>query len=118
MPPTAPWPPTRSPYKIDWDEGPQSIGDLKTALAPWPEVLEGFLKQLDAASFTSEGDPLQEVRGVISEYRREWMLRVHPQIRQAVEESESGPGGDGVPADVVFGEYDPVTFEQLGGDRG
>ncbi|GLF95239.1 hypothetical protein [Streptomyces yaizuensis] len=111
----ASWP-TRSPYKLDWDEGPQSIAALKEALSPWPEVLERFVHDLESAPFTGD-EPLENVRSVISEYRREWMLLVHPLIRQAVEESASGPSGDGVPADVVFAEYDPTTFEHASGDR-
>ncbi|MFI5617885.1 hypothetical protein [Streptomyces sp. NPDC051567] len=115
--PSGPFP-TRSADTVEWDEGPQSIAELKSALAPWPDLLKEFITALEAAPFHSEGDePLRKVRGVISAYRVEWMAKVHPEILQAVADSEDGLD-DGVPLDVVMADYDPVTFEHRdGGDR-
>ncbi|MFE3020606.1 hypothetical protein [Streptomyces sp. NPDC059256] len=48
--------PTRSPCKLASDEGPQSIGELKTALAPWPDLLAQFAIELDGAPFHREGE--------------------------------------------------------------
>lgn len=31
--------PTRSSYQLDDDEGPQTLGELKQALAPWPRLV-------------------------------------------------------------------------------
>ncbi|MCS0639868.1 hypothetical protein NX801_30390 [Streptomyces sp. LP05-1] len=113
VPPSAAGPgvPTRSPYQLDADEGPQSIGELKHALAPWPGVLTAFIDALEAAPFHQDGEePLRAVRQVISEYRVEWMAKVHPDIVRAVTDDKAGID-DGVPLDVVMARYDPDTYE-------
>lgn len=43
--------PTRSPHQLGEDEGPQSIAELKAALAPWPQHLMAFTAELEAAPF-------------------------------------------------------------------
>ncbi|MEU5403592.1 hypothetical protein ABZ348_30375 [Streptomyces sp. NPDC005963] len=113
--PDGPVLPTRSPYELASDEGPQSIGELKAALAPWPDLLARFAAELDGAPFHREDEePLRAVRDVISAYRVEWMAKVHPDIVQAVADDEAGID-DGVPLDVVMGEYDPETYELRNG---
>ncbi|MER5494559.1 hypothetical protein [Streptomyces sp. NPDC002490] len=111
-PPTAESvPPTRSPYQLDADEGPQSISGLKAALAPWPDLLQRFVAELEAAPFHQDsGEPLHTVRDVISAYRVEWMAKIHPALAQAVADDEDGID-DGVPLDVVMGDYDLDTYE-------
>ncbi|MFE2046004.1 hypothetical protein ACFXAZ_34820 [Streptomyces sp. NPDC059477] len=107
--------PTRSPYELAPDEGPQSLGELKTALAPWPDVLAAFVAELDAAPFHQDGaEPLRAVRDVISAYRVEWMAKVHPDIAQAVADDEAGID-NAVPLDVVMADYDPDTYERRNG---
>ncbi|MER7048904.1 hypothetical protein [Streptomyces jumonjinensis] len=108
-------PPTRSPYQLDADEGPQSVGELKAALAPWPDLLAAFAAELEAAPFHQDGEEsLRAVRDVISAYRVEWMAKVHPDIVQAVADDEAGID-DGVLLDAVMGEYDPDTYERRDG---
>ncbi|MFI6530729.1 hypothetical protein [Streptomyces uncialis] len=108
-------PPTRSPYQLDADEGPQTIGGLKAALAPWPDLLTAFTTELEAAPFHQDGaEPLRAVRDVISAYRVEWMAKVHPDIVQAVADDQAGID-DGVPLDVVMAEYDPDTYKRRDG---
>jgi hypothetical protein len=107
--------PTRSPHQLGEDEGPQSIGELKAALAPWPDLLAQFATELEAAPFHRDGEePLRSVRDVISAYRVEWMAKVHPDIVRAVADDEAGID-DGVPLDVVMAEYDPDTYERRDG---
>ncbi|AXU16857.1 hypothetical protein [Streptomyces clavuligerus] len=109
--PDDPAPPTRSPYELAPDEGPQSLGALKAALAPWPDLLAQFTAELDAAPFHQDGsEPMRALRDVISAYRIEWMAKVHPDIVQAVADDEAGID-DGVPLDVVMADYDPNTYE-------
>lgn len=103
--------PTRSSYQLDDDEGPQTLGELKQALAPWPQLVADLVADVDAA-------PFRKLKDVIAPHRVIWQTMVHPAIRKDVEDSEDAPNSDGVPADVVFAEYDPRTFERLdGSDR-
>ncbi|MFE7130295.1 hypothetical protein ACFVIM_05510 [Streptomyces sp. NPDC057638] len=108
--------PTRSPYKLDWDEGPQTLAELKAALLSFsPETHDRFVTELEECPFSPDGrDPLRDLRDTVLAYRLEWMALAHPLARAAIEESEHGPN-DGVPADVVFADYDPVTYEPLDG---
>ncbi|GAA0464091.1 hypothetical protein ACFQ2B_40595 [Streptomyces stramineus] len=101
--------PTRSPYRIESDEGPQSIAELKAALAPWPEHLMAFTARLEAAEFS-------KLRGLIAEYRMVWLSLVHPVLREATANSQGGSAG-AVPWDEVMADYDPETFELLPGAR-
>ncbi|MFJ4769936.1 hypothetical protein ACIP88_12560 [Streptomyces uncialis] len=97
--------PTRSPHQLGEDEGPQSVAELKAALAPWPQDLMAFTAELEAA-------PFAEVLNTVTEYRVVWMALVHPEIRAASAESEGGTAHT-VPAETVWADYDPVTFEPL-----
>ncbi|MFF2027678.1 hypothetical protein ACFVW2_38695 [Streptomyces sp. NPDC058171] len=111
-------PPTRSPYQLASDEGPQSIGGLRAVLAPWPDVVQRFVTELEAAPFHQDGaEPLRAVREVISAYRVGWMAKVHPTIVQAVADNEAGID-DGAPLDAVIGDYDLDTYDlrRGGGD--
>jgi hypothetical protein len=75
--------PTRSPYRIEDDEGPQTIAALRAALAPWPDELRAFTARLEAV-------PFDQIRDLISEYRAVWLARTHPVIQEAVRASEDG----------------------------
>ncbi|MFI1015994.1 hypothetical protein [Streptomyces sp. NPDC020965] len=91
---------------------PWSIGELRAALTPWPDLLAQFTTELEAAPFHQDGaEPLRAVRDVISAYRVEWMARVHPDIVRAVADDEAGID-NGVPLDVVMAEYDPDTYQR------
>ncbi|MCZ7430150.1 hypothetical protein [Streptomyces sp. WMMC1477] len=79
-----PTPPTRSPYRIEPDEGPQTIGELKAALAATdPAELAAFTARLDAVR-TTDPAALNEVRALFTEYRHVWVLRTHPEIQEAI----------------------------------
>lgn len=73
--------PTGSPYWIEADEGPQTISELKAALAAWPDELMAFSARLEAARF-------EEIRDIVKSYRMVWLSRTHPAIRAAVADSE------------------------------
>ncbi|WP_461033881.1 hypothetical protein [Streptomyces mayteni] len=98
--------PTRSPYWIAEDEGPQSIAELKAALADWPQELQAFVARLETARF-------EELRDLVAEYRMVWLARAHPAIQDAIEASQDGPSADAVPAESVWAAYDPETLEAL-----
>ncbi|MCM2394314.1 hypothetical protein [Streptomyces albipurpureus] len=97
--------PTRSPHQLGEDEGPQSIGELKAALALWPQHLMAFTAELEAA-------PFAEVLSVVTAHRVRWMMLTHPEIQAAIAESEGGTS-DTIPSETVWADYDPVTFEPL-----
>jgi len=79
--------PTRSPYRIAPDEGPQTIGELKAALAAVdPAELAAFTARLDAVR-TTDPAALEAVRGLVTEYRHVWVLRTHPEIQAAIRSS-------------------------------
>ncbi|NGN63167.1 hypothetical protein G5C51_04495 [Streptomyces sp. A7024] len=80
-------PPTRSPYRIEPDEGPQTIGELKAALAAIdPAELAAFTARLDAVR-TTDASSLDAIRALITEYRHVWVLRTHPDIQAAINAS-------------------------------
>ncbi|MDF3141072.1 MULTISPECIES: hypothetical protein [unclassified Streptomyces] len=82
-----PAPPTRNPYRIEADEGPQTIGELKAALgAVDPAELAAFTARLDAVR-TTDTAALEAVRALVTEYRHVWVLRTHPDIQRAIEAS-------------------------------
>lgn len=91
--------PTRSPYRIEPDEGPQSIAELKSALAAWPQDLMAFTARLEAA-------PFERIRDLVAEYRMVWLARAHPTLRDAEHTEAEGPDPDGVPAESVWADYD------------
>ncbi|MYY10696.1 hypothetical protein GT204_17700 [Streptomyces sp. SID4919] len=110
--------PTRSPYVVEWDEGPQTIAEMKTALTPWPEALQSFVKELESTPFTSAGEePLTRIRQVLVEHRVIWLSLVHPVIEEAERASQDGTATT-YTLDEVMTDYDPVTYERRdGGDR-
>ncbi|WP_052850588.1 hypothetical protein [Streptomyces avicenniae] len=95
------WPPTRSPYRIEPDEGPQTVEDLEVALAPWPDDVAELHAGLERAA----GDEERRSQ-TIGTARRTWVLRTHPVIQQMLADLPDGPLPDGIPADVVWAEYD------------
>jgi hypothetical protein len=83
-PAAQPAPPTRSPYRIEPDEGPQTIGELRAALAAVdPAELAAFSARLDAVR-TTDPAALNEVRDLITEYRHALVMRTHPEIQDAI----------------------------------
>ncbi|MFR9725287.1 hypothetical protein ACL02R_18250 [Streptomyces sp. MS19] len=90
--------PTRSPHRLDEDEGPQSIAELKAALAPWPGDVDAFSARLETVAFPAIGE-------LIAEYRTLWLARVHPALRQAARESEDATTPVS-PWDEVMADYD------------
>ncbi|GAB2933825.1 hypothetical protein [Streptomyces mayteni] len=96
-------PPTRSPYRLDPDEGPQTIAELKAALAPWPQELLSFTARLDAARF-------DEIPGIIAAYRIAWLTRVHPDLQEAGQASEDETA-DTVSWDELIADYAPDSLE-------
>ncbi|MFC5722771.1 hypothetical protein ACFP1Z_21615 [Streptomyces gamaensis] len=95
--------PTRSPYRVEADEGPQTIAELKAALAPWPEQLMAFTARLDTA-------PFGQLRDLIAEYRMVWLSLVHPVVRAAAAASADGTATT-YSSEDVWAEYDPKTLE-------
>ncbi|MFD5320520.1 hypothetical protein [Streptomyces sp. NPDC127098] len=91
--------PTRSPYRIEDDEGPQTVAELKAALAPWPQELLTFTARLEAARF-------DEIPGVIAAYRIAWLTRVHPDHQQAGQASEDETA-DTISWDELMADYTP-----------
>ncbi|MFI9206421.1 hypothetical protein [Streptomyces sp. NPDC053048] len=108
QPAEAPYP-TRSPYRIEADEGPQNLAELKAALAPWPEHLMAFTARFEAAEFG-------KLKDLIAEYRMVWLSLVHPVLRAASADVQGASAG-AVPWDEVMADYDPETFELLPGAR-
>ncbi|MEO3756352.1 hypothetical protein [Streptomyces sp. B6B3] len=97
--------PTRSPYRIEPDEGPQSIAELKTALGPWPQELAAFTARLEAVPVVQH---LERIRDLVAEYRMVWLSRTHPAIRAAENAAaeRDGPDPEGVFSDEVWADYD------------
>ncbi|MCU4750281.1 hypothetical protein [Streptomyces sp. G-5] len=91
-----PYEPSRSPYWIEDTEGPQTISELKAALAPWPQELLAFTARLEAAQFG-------EIRELIKRYRMIWLSLTHPTIRAAEANSETG---NVTSWDEVMADYD------------
>jgi hypothetical protein len=73
-----------SPYRLQAAEGPQSIAELKAALAVLsPPDLAAFSARLDAAQ-------LAEVPAIITEYRHVWALRTRPEVQTAIQAAVDG----------------------------
>ncbi|MEV7414562.1 hypothetical protein [Streptomyces sp. NPDC089919] len=87
--PTRPW---ADPYRLGAEEGPQTIAELRAALARIsPPDLAAFDARLGAAR-------LDQVPLVLTEYRHVWALRSRPEVAEAVaanlEGSEKAGGLD------------------------
>ncbi|MDG4534254.1 hypothetical protein [Streptomyces sp. AV19] len=98
--------PTRSPYRIEADEGPQTIGELKAALAAVdPAELAAFTARLDAVRTTGP-TALEDVRSLVTEYRHVWVLRTHPEIQAAIHEAED-PDAPTYALEEILGSQEP-----------
>ncbi|MFF4290988.1 hypothetical protein ACFY0R_37695 [Streptomyces sp. NPDC001633] len=76
-------PPPHSPYRLEAAEGPQTLADLRAALAAdAPADLTAFDARLAAAR-------LDEIPNVIAEYRHVWALR-RPEVAAAIAASLAG----------------------------
>ncbi|MFI8966537.1 hypothetical protein ACIGO8_31000 [Streptomyces sp. NPDC053493] len=83
------------PYRIEAGEGPQTLAELRAALAVVdPAELVAFNARLDAARFGREHE------AVILEARHLVALRTRPEVRDAIRAS-------------LAGEADLMTFEDL-----
>lgn len=100
LPHESPTPGYASPYRIESDEGPQTLAELRAALAVIdPAELVAFNARLDAARFGSD----QAL--VITQARHLVALRTRPEVRQAVEAS-LGAQDDLMSADDLWAELD------------
>jgi hypothetical protein len=73
-----------NPYRLGADEGPQTIAELRAQLtAVSPADREQFDVDLAAAR-------LDQVPGVITEYRHVWALRTRPEVGAAIEAELAG----------------------------
>lgn len=105
--------PTRSPYVIEDDEGPQSVAELRAALAAASTAdLTAFDARLGAIR-TTDPAGLDAARALFAEYRAVWLSQVHPVIRAAVADSADGTATTHSSEDV-WAEYDPETLESRG----
>ncbi|MEV8476195.1 hypothetical protein [Streptomyces sp. NPDC051173] len=109
QPAEAPYP-TRSPYRMELDEGPQSVAELRAALATVSTAdLTAFDARLGAIR-TTDPAGLDEARALFAEYRAVWLSQVHPVIRAAVADSADGTATTHS-SDDVWADYDPATLE-------
>jgi len=91
-------PPPVNPYRLDPDQGPQTVRELRAALAAVaPADLVAFNEALDAAQ-------LDDVQRVIVEYRHVWALRTRPEVAAAIAASLAGDV-ELQPAAAVFAPY-------------
>lgn len=87
-----------SPYRLGADQGPQTVRELRAALAAVsPADLVRFNEALDTAR-------LDTIADVITEYRHVWALRTRPEAARAVADSLNG-STDLTPAAEVFARY-------------
>ncbi|WP_329559896.1 hypothetical protein OG711_19380 [Streptomyces uncialis] len=107
----------RSPHVVEWDEGPQTIAEVRSALAPWSDALRSFVEELESAPFAAAGEePLAGIRLVLVERRVVWFSLVHPAVRGAERASRDGTART-YTVDEVMTDHDPATFERRdGGD--
>ncbi|MEV4438098.1 hypothetical protein AB0K09_03620 [Streptomyces sp. NPDC049577] len=105
--------PTRSPYRIEDDEGPQDVAGLRAALAAVSTAdLTAFDARLGAIR-TTDPAGLDEARALFAEYRAVWLSLVHPVIRAAVADSAAGTSTTHS-SEEVWADYDMETMEPRG----
>ncbi|MEU8621608.1 hypothetical protein [Streptomyces sp. NPDC048623] len=74
-----------SPYRLEDDEGPQTLAELRAALADIdPAELTAFDARLDAARFGTGH------RTVITQARQLVAMRTRPEVREAIRASLAG----------------------------
>ncbi|MFJ5547490.1 hypothetical protein [Streptomyces sp. NPDC093225] len=107
--PTRPW---ADPYRLAAAEGPQTIADLRAALAVVsPPDLVAFDARLGAAR-------LDEVPLVLTEYRHVWALRTRPEVADAIGAALEGSEKTGG-LDEFFARFDDTyadTYADAYGD--
>ncbi|MBV9026399.1 MAG: hypothetical protein JO362_21995 [Streptomycetaceae bacterium] len=88
------------PHRLRADEGPQTLAELKAALAAVaPSDLVIFNARLNGARLDDD-----EVRALITEYRHLLALRTRPEVATAISDSLAGRTTT-VPATEVFARY-------------
>jgi hypothetical protein len=93
-------PPPHNPYRLAADEGPQTLAELRAALA---QVAPADLAAFDARLAATRLDQVPEV---ISEYRHVWAIRTRPEITAAIEASTRGEQGTLRPAHEAFAAWE------------
>ncbi|MFC5724858.1 hypothetical protein ACFP1Z_32390 [Streptomyces gamaensis] len=88
-----------NPYRLEAGQGPQTLAELRAALA---EASPADLTRFDAKL---AGARLDQVPDVIAEYRHVWALRTRPEARAALAAALAGtaelvtyPVGEGTAA--------------------
>ena len=103
LPHETPTPAYASPYRIEAHEGPQTLAELRAALAVIdPAELVAFNAKLDAATFG------REHAAVITEARHLIALRTRPEVQDAIRASLAGET-DLMNVDDLFAELDKGT---------
>ncbi|MCT9004643.1 hypothetical protein [Streptomyces rhizosphaerihabitans] len=88
------------PHRLEAHEGPQTLAELRAALAVIsPTTLAAFNAELDAARFGAAQDE------VISRYRRTVAFATRPEVAAAVRSSLDGTA-DARPVDELFAYLD------------
>ena len=76
--------PAYSPYRLEADQGPQTVAELRAQLtAVSPADRETFEADLASAR-------LDEVPAVITRFRHVWALRTRPEVQDAIRASVAG----------------------------
>uniref|UniRef100_UPI003F49572D hypothetical protein n=1 Tax=unclassified Streptomyces TaxID=2593676 RepID=UPI003F49572D len=92
-------PPSYDPYHLRPDEGPQTVPQLRAALAALdPAALDDFNQAY-------EGAKLGTADAIVSEYRHVWALRARSEVTAAVAASLAGHSGELVDAADVMARY-------------
>ncbi|MEU9703858.1 hypothetical protein [Streptomyces sp. NPDC047981] len=100
LPHKTPTPAYASPYRIEAHEGPQTLAELRAALAVInPAELVAFNAKLDAATFGFEQAT------VITEARHLVALRTRPEVQDAIRASLAGET-DLMSTDDLWAELD------------
>ncbi|MEU6332764.1 hypothetical protein ABZ851_36790 [Streptomyces sp. NPDC047049] len=91
-------PQAADPHRITREQGPQTVRELRAALAAVsPADLVAFNEALDAAR-------LDDVAQVVTEYRHVWALRTRPEVSAAIAAALAGTEPV-VPAAEVFARH-------------
>jgi hypothetical protein len=90
--------PAYDPHRLRVGEGPQTLAQLRAALA---DIAPADLTRFDAKLAAAR---LDEVPAVISEYRHVLALRSRPEVAAAIAASLAGEAGHMISAETLFGE--------------
>ncbi|MEU7230007.1 hypothetical protein [Streptomyces chrestomyceticus] len=92
-------PPPYDPYHLRPDEGPQTVPQLRAALAALDPAA---LSEFNAAY---EGARLGCADAIVSEYRHVWALRARAEVTAAVAASLAGHPGELIDAADIMARY-------------